>query len=110
MESIKEYELRAETRFRRTRIQVERGLSRQQAFEEFVKSGYQRSSQRTVRSIISEDVWQDPELTLDNFGERSGGKRFRMTKKQKEAGLSRSEAFEETRKYFKELIQDGEQS
>jgi hypothetical protein len=99
-ESIKEYEVREGTRFRRTRNQVQRGLSREEAFQEFVAEGYRKSDQRSVRSIIPDNVWQDPELTLNNFGDKSGGKRFRMTKKQKQAGLTRSQAFEETRKHF----------
>ena len=43
----------------------------------------------------TEDFWNDPRLTLDNFKEIAG-RRFRRNRDQAVRGLSRAEAFAET--------------
>lgn len=97
MDTIQAYEKHSGKRFRRSKDQSERKLSREEAFQEFSENGFVHPVRRVVQSTIDPAVWKDPELTLANFGERTGGRRFRMNKDQKGRGLNRDEAFEETR-------------
>lgn len=98
MDTIQEYEEQTGKRFRRSKAQTERGLTREEAFLEFRENSYCHPVRRVVTSTIPPEVWRDGELTLANFSERTGGRRFRMTKDQVKRGLTRQEAFAERMK------------
>lgn len=84
-------------RFRITKAQKARidagEMTRDDAFAEFVANGGpSRLSDRKPEVPLS--VWLAPDLTLENFKDRTG-RRFRRLKDQVQRGLSAQQAFEE---------------
>ena len=82
-------------RFRLSRDQaarVEAGtLTREQALRERFQEGLDSFKKREVRG----SAWLDPNLTLENFNEKTGC-RFRITPDQQARSLNREQAFQET--------------
>ncbi len=102
-------------RFRITseqKIRIANGsLTREQAFQEFLKSGDLQKTLQKKSPKLDENFWTDPELSLENFSEKAeqatGHKhRYRVSIEQKtriENGtLTREQAFEETVRNYKQ--------
>jgi len=102
-------------RFRITseqKIRIANGsLTREQAFQEFLKSGGLEKTLQKKSPKLDENFWTDPELSLENFSEKAeqatGHKhRYRVSIEQKtriENGtLTREQAFEETVRNYKQ--------
>lgn len=79
-------------------------LTREQAFDDFLKNGGLNNTPSKRSVVIPEEIFQDPTLTLDNFSERvlaaTGQKtRFRVSREQQVRvaanQLTREQAFAE---------------
>ena len=88
-------------RFRLTKSQRERitagTLTREQAFQEFIATGGLERIRKTKQNVPA-SVWEDAELTIDNFLSKTG-LRFRLTKEQasrvKDGSTTREQVFAE---------------
>ncbi len=88
------------------RQRIEAGtLTREQAFEEFLSNGGIDRLQNQNKQVIPDTVFQDPDLTLDNFAEKVAAvtgtpRRFRVSRDQaqriRSGELTREQAFQET--------------
>lgn len=96
--SFESYERITGKRFKLTKAEKTAGLSREEALANRFNEGLEKYSTPVPRAKppLSNEVWNDPELSLENFLEKTG-RRFRISPDQKERGLSREQAFEETR-------------
>lgn len=90
--SFEEYKRITGKRFRISTEQQKRGLTREEALQERLASG---DLKKFTKKEVSGSAWLDPELTLENFREKTG-LRFRITPEQQARSLSREEAFQET--------------